>query len=128
MCQHLFSRQFVDFILSVFLTNLEFLFAKFPLFFIVGDGTLDLILVKRSRPTGFLRFLWQVARDSRSIDNLPNVERYHVREVRVRSLHNERNNHGHWSCDGELIVGDDVCVRVQRQVLTLFASGINITE
>ncbi|CAF4419773.1 unnamed protein product, partial [Rotaria magnacalcarata] len=46
----------------------------------LGDGNFDLILVKRSWRTGFLRFLWQVAKDGRLISDLPNVERYCVRE------------------------------------------------
>ncbi|CAF1097835.1 unnamed protein product, partial [Didymodactylos carnosus] len=34
----------------------------------LGDGSFDLILVERSWRLGFLRFLWQVASDSRQID------------------------------------------------------------
>jgi ceramide kinase len=94
----------------------------------LGDGTFDLILVKRSWRTGFLRFLWQVANDSRSIEDLPNVERYRVSEVLIRPINTGRKQAGNWSCDGELINGSEIQVRVHRQALNLFASGIQFEE
>lgn len=93
-----------------------------------GDGTFDLILVKNSGRTGFLRFLWQVARDGRSIEDLPNVERYRVREVLIRPINIGQKQAGNWSCDGELISGNEIQIRVHRQVLNLFASGIQFKE
>jgi diacylglycerol kinase family enzyme len=91
---------------------------------ISGDGTFDVLLVKRSWRTAFLRFLWQVANDSRSIEALSNVERYRVSEVLIRPISSERKRPGCWSCDGELITGDEIQIRVHRQALRLFASGI----
>ncbi|CAF3737358.1 unnamed protein product [Rotaria sp. Silwood1] len=94
----------------------------------LGDGTFDLILVKRSWRTGFLRFLWQVANDSRSIEDLPNVERYRVREVLIRPINTGQKEAGNWACDGELISGKEIQIRVHRQALNLFASGIKLKE
>ncbi|CAF0779218.1 unnamed protein product [Rotaria sordida] len=97
----------------------------------LGDGSFDVILVKRSWRTGFLRFLWQVANDSRSIENLPNVERYRVSEVVIRPIHINQKRCGNWACDGELLCGNEIKIRIHRQVLNLFASGIqfdNIEE
>ncbi len=97
-------------------------------FFFSGDGTFDLILVKRSWRTGFLRFLWQVANDGRLIEDLPNVERYRVSEVFIRPINTGRKQPGNWSCDGELINGNEIQIRVHRQSLNLFASGIQFEE
>lgn len=94
----------------------------------LGDGTFDLILVKRSWRTGFLRFLWQVANDSRTIEDLPNVERYRVSEVFIRPINAGSKQGSNWSCDGELIPGNEIQVRVHRQALNLFASGIQFEE
>jgi len=94
----------------------------------LGDGTFDLVLVKRSWRTGFLRFLWQVANDSRSIEDLPNVERYRVSEVLIRPINPGRKQAGNWACDGELINGKEIQIRVHRQALNLFASGIQFEE
>ncbi|UJR33624.1 hypothetical protein I4U23_021059 [Adineta vaga] len=90
----------------------------------LGDGTFDLILVKRSWQTGFLRFLWQVANDGRSIEDLPNVERYRVSEVLIHPMHTDHIRLGNWACDGELISGTEIQIRIHRQALHLFASGI----
>lgn len=94
----------------------------------LGDGTFDLILVKRSWRTGFLRFLWQVANDGRSIEDLPNVERYRVSEVLIRPINTNGKQAGNWACDGELINGNEIQIRVHRQSLNLFASGIQFEE
>jgi diacylglycerol kinase family enzyme len=93
-----------------------------------GDGTFDLLLVERSWHTSFLRFLWQVANDSRSIQDLPNVERYRASEVFIRPMHTDRKRLGNWACDGELISANEIQVRIHRQVLNLFASGIQFNE
>lgn len=94
----------------------------------LGDGTADLLLVKRSWRTGFLRFLWQVANDGRSIEDLPNVERYRASEVLIRPLHTDRRRIGNWAIDGELVSGNEIKIRVHRQVLNLFASGIQFDK
>ena len=93
-----------------------------------GDGTFDLLLVKRSWRTGFLRFLWQVANDGRTIEDLPHVERYRVSEVLIRPINAVGKRAGNWACDGELITGDEIQVRVHRQALNLFATGIQFEE
>ncbi|CAF3403116.1 unnamed protein product [Rotaria socialis] len=94
----------------------------------LGDGTFDLILVKRSWRTGFLRFLWQVAKDGRLINDLPNVEHYCAREVFIRPKCEHRKALGNLSCDGELISGDEIKIRIHRQVLNIFASGIQFDK
>lgn len=84
--------------------------------------------MKRSWRTGFLRFLWQVANDGRSIEHLPHVERYRVSEVLIRPLNADGKRAGNWSCDGELITGNEIQVRVHRQALNLFATGIQFED
>ncbi len=96
--------------------------------FILADGTFDLILVKRSWWTGFLRFLWQVANDGRSIEDLPHVERWRVREVHIHPMQTGPKHLGNWACDGELISGNEMLVRVHRRALNLFASGIQFDK
>ena len=94
----------------------------------LGDGTADLILVKRSWRTGFLRFLWQVANDGRTIADLPNVETYRASEIFIRPLHTDRRRLGNWAIDGELVSGNELQIRIHRQVLNLFASGIQFDK
>ena len=84
--------------------------------------------MKRSWRTGFLRFLWQIANDGRTIEDLPNVERYRVSEVLIRPMNTNGKGAGNWACDGELINGNEIQIRVHRQALNLFASGIQFEQ
>ena len=70
----------------------------------------------------------QVANDGRSIEDLPNVERYRVSEVLIHPMHTDRIRLGNWACDGELISGNEILIRIHRQVLNLFASGIQFAN
>ena len=83
-----------------------------------------MILVKQTWNGAFLRFLQNVARDGRTVDELPNVERFRATEVLIRPVLTKGEHLGHWSCDGELIDAKEVRVRAHHQVLNLFATGI----
>jgi hypothetical protein len=43
-------------------------------------------------------------------------------------MHTDRKRLGNWAIDGELISANEIQVRVHRQVLNLFASGIQFNE
>jgi hypothetical protein len=94
----------------------------------IGDGSFDLILVKRSRRRGFLRFLHRVANDRRPIENLSDVERYRATKVIIRPIVTGRNVAGNWACDGELLTANEVTIRAHHQALSLFASGIRLDQ
>jgi hypothetical protein len=96
--------------------------------FFSGDGSFDLILVKRSWRLDFLRFLRHVAHDGRTIEELSNVERYRATEVVIHPFITHRKEQGNWACDGELIKADEVRIRAQHQALNLFASGIRLDQ
>jgi len=51
-----------------------------------------------------------------------------VSEVLIRPINTGRKQAGNWSCDGELVTGNEIQVRVHRQALNLFASGIQFEE
>jgi hypothetical protein len=69
-----------------------------------------------------------VANDGRSIEDLPNVERYRVSEVLIRPINTGGKRGGNWACDGELILGNEIQIRIHRQALNLFASGIQFKD
>jgi diacylglycerol kinase family enzyme len=100
----------------------------FEFIFNIGDGSFDVILVKRSWRMGLLRFLTNVANDGRSIDDLSNVERYRATQIIINPIIDREQDLGNWSCDGELIQAKQVTIRAHRQILTIFASGINIEQ
>jgi hypothetical protein len=43
-------------------------------------------------------------------------------------MHTDRKRLGNWTCDGELISGNEILVRIHRQALNLFASGIQFDK
>ena len=43
-------------------------------------------------------------------------------------MNKEQKQTGNWTCDGEIINGNEIRVRIHRQVLNLFASGLQINE
>ncbi|CAF1034040.1 unnamed protein product [Adineta steineri] len=90
----------------------------------LGDGSFDIILVKRSWRMGLFRFLRHVANDARTIEELSNVERYRATEVIIRPVITQQKEIGNWACDGEVITANEVRIRAHHRVLNLFASGI----
>lgn len=95
---------------------------------ISGDGSFDLILVKRSRRTDFLRFFYRAANDGQTIGELSNVERYRATEVNICPIATRRSGAGNWACDGEPFTANKVTIRAHHQALNLFASGIRLSQ
>lgn len=89
------------------------------------DGLFDLVLVKHSTRTNFLRFLLTVANDSTNLDQLSNVQRYRTNLVRIIP---SNSNEVHWSCDGELIQAKSLLIRSHQQIFPLFATGIHFQQ
>jgi hypothetical protein len=77
---------------------------------------------------GLFRFLTNIAKDGRTIDDLANVERYRANEIIIKAIINKQQDLGNWSCDGELIQAKQITIRAHHQILNLFASGINIQQ
>lgn len=66
----------------------------------------------------------QIANDGRSIEDLSNVKRFGVSDVLISPVRQGLKELGNWQVDGELVHGSEMKIRVHRQVLNLFASGI----
>ena len=95
---------------------------------ISGGGSFDLILVKRSRRTDFIQFLYRTANDGQPIEQLSNVERYRATEVNIHPITNRQKGAGNWACDGESFAANKVTIRAHHQALNLFASGIHLGQ
>jgi hypothetical protein len=77
---------------------------------------------------GLVRFLHHVSNDGRTIDDLSNVERYCATRIVINPIVNQEGDLGNWSCDGELIKANQITISAHRQILNLFASGINTQQ
>ncbi|CAF3725610.1 unnamed protein product [Adineta steineri] len=94
----------------------------------LADGSFDVILVKHSWRLTFLRFLHHIARHSRAVEELSNVQRYRATEVVIHPVVSRPKELGNWACDGELIEGNEIKIRAHHQLLSLFASGIHLDQ
>ncbi|XP_037729432.1 ceramide kinase [Drosophila subpulchrella] len=114
----------------------------------LGDGCLDLILVKKTSLLNNVRFLLNTGGRSGDIRNLPFVEVYRTREFRFRTFSaageedyslagscqpisppgemantNTSTEFSSWNCDGEVVTDLDITMRSHCQLIDVFMRG-----
>ncbi|KAG8235196.1 hypothetical protein J437_LFUL014160 [Ladona fulva] len=101
----------------------------------IGDGCIDVILIRHTSFFNNLRLLCRLSSPAKTVFDLPFVEVHRAKEFSFRpmpsaTMHPERNPHQHipglsvWNCDGELIWEPSLRIRVHRQLLKVYARGI----
>lgn len=88
-----------------------------------GDGSTDLILVKRTGHLNYLRYLVRVAFNRSSSFSLPFVEAVRVREWTFTDME-PAGRSSVWNCDGEILEEPSIAVRVHQQAVPVFARGV----
>ncbi|XP_076243330.1 ceramide kinase [Calliopsis andreniformis] len=100
----------------------------------VGDGCVDIILVRHTSLLNNIRILLRLSSKEKNVYDLPFVEVYRAREFTFRALstlhmqsENEINissrnnsNLSVWNCDGEVIDNSNVKIRVHCQLVNVF--------
>ncbi|XP_017023608.1 ceramide kinase [Drosophila kikkawai] len=114
----------------------------------LGDGCLDLILVKKTSLLNNVRFLLNTAGRSGDIRNLPFVEVYRTRKFQFRTLaaagdeeyslagscqpisppgemgaSSPSTEFSSWNCDGEVVTDLDITMRSHCQLIEVFMRG-----
>ncbi|KAH8381987.1 hypothetical protein KR009_001266 [Drosophila setifemur] len=114
----------------------------------LGDGCLELILVKKTSLINNLRFLLNTAGRSGDIRNLPFVEVYRTRKFQFRTLaaandeeyslagscqpisppgemgnSTSPSEFSSWNCDGEVVTDLDITMRSHCQLIEVFMRG-----
>ncbi|XP_034485283.1 ceramide kinase [Drosophila innubila] len=110
----------------------------------LGDGCLDLILVRKTSLLNNLRFLLSTAGKGSDIRNLPFVEVYRTRKFNFRTLTASQENYSiagscqpiaqndsdgisseysSWNCDGEVVTDLDVTMSSHCQLIDVFMRG-----
>ncbi|KAM8703558.1 hypothetical protein ACLKA7_008219 [Drosophila subpalustris] len=110
----------------------------------LGDGCLDLILVRKTTLLNNLRFLLSTAGKGADIRNLPFVEVYRTRKFNFRTLTASQENcsisgscqpitqsvgdgvnseYSSWNCDGEVVTDLDVTMSSHCQLIDVFMRG-----
>lgn len=112
----------------------------------LGDGFIDLVLVRHTTFFNNLRFLLKMSGRRGQISELPFVEIYRTRKFYFRTFSyggqnsttslsatsnqplnlTQRNNFASsWNCDGEVLHETDVTIRSHIQLISCFKRGLN---
>lgn len=98
----------------------------------VGDGYVQLVLVRHTSMFNNLRLLIRLSSKNKSVCDLSFVEYYRAKEFCFRACPAiSTNNDPHtipgfskWNCDGEIIYDTDLRVKVRCQLLSVYTRGM----
>ncbi|XP_066247161.1 ceramide kinase isoform X1 [Euwallacea similis] len=86
----------------------------------LGDGKINLVLVKHTSVINNLRLLLRLSSQDSSVEDLPFVETISAREFCFRA---ENGSSSKWNCDGEVQHQTNIRAKVRCQLLTIFSRG-----
>ncbi|XP_053669351.1 ceramide kinase [Anopheles marshallii] len=105
----------------------------------LGDGLLDLVLVRHTSMFNNLRLLLTMTSKTKKISELPFVEIYRTKEFRFTANRQPELNGGgevapaissdtmrrsKWNCDGEVLLNTNIVVESNCQLIQVFRRGI----
>uniref|UniRef100_A0AAG5D3A8 DAGKc domain-containing protein n=1 Tax=Anopheles atroparvus TaxID=41427 RepID=A0AAG5D3A8_ANOAO len=101
----------------------------------LGDGLLDLVIVRHTSLFNNLRLLLTMTSKTKKISDLPFVEIYRTREFRFTTnvtpgaettpvINSSSNQHSKWNCDGEVLLETNIIVESNCQLVRVFRRGI----
>uniref|UniRef100_A0A2M4BGZ6 Putative ceramide kinase n=1 Tax=Anopheles marajoara TaxID=58244 RepID=A0A2M4BGZ6_9DIPT len=96
----------------------------------LGDGQLDLVIVRHTSLFNNLRLLLTMTSKSKKIADLPFVEIYRTKEFRFTTPYGgnsgagERSRLSRWNCDGEVLLETNIIVESNCQLVNVFRRGI----
>lgn len=93
----------------------------------MGDGCLDLVLVKHTSLINNLRLLLTLSNRMKSIYDLPFVEVHRTTQFTFQALPSPARTSSDvsvWNCDGEILVETTLHIRAHCQLLQVFFRGV----
>ncbi|XP_052865484.1 ceramide kinase [Anopheles cruzii] len=90
----------------------------------VGDGMLDLVIVRHTSFFNNLRLLLTMTSKRKKISDLPFVEIYRTKEFRFTAPQAESVGVSRWNCDGEVMIETNIIVESNCQLVNVFRRGI----
>ncbi|XP_053681245.1 ceramide kinase [Anopheles nili] len=103
----------------------------------LGDGLLDLVLVRHTSMFNNLRLLLTMTSKTKKLSELPFVEIYRTKEFRfvangqtdanseaVPAVSTGRMRRSKWNCDGEVLVDTNILVESNCQLVQVFRRGV----
>ncbi|KAK3909045.1 Ceramide kinase [Frankliniella fusca] len=104
----------------------------------IGDGCLDVILIKHTSMINILRLLLRISSKSRTMFDLPFVEVHRAQEFTLQAMPDPQlelldpdapdARTSVWNCDGEVIEGTNIKIRVRRQLIRMFSQRMEEEE
>jgi len=88
-----------------------------------GDGTTDLILVRKTSHLNYLRYMLRTAFHTSHPFSLPFVEAIRVKQWNFLPQDKD-GKHSSWNCDGEILDTPGIFVRAHKQLVPVFARGV----
>ncbi|KAL1493072.1 hypothetical protein ABEB36_011206 [Hypothenemus hampei] len=86
----------------------------------LGDGKVNLVLVKHTSLINNLRLLLRLSSQDASVEDLPFVETLSAREFCFRA---DNDVSSKWNCDGEVQHQTNIRAKVRCQLLSIFSRG-----
>ncbi|CAH0392523.1 unnamed protein product [Bemisia tabaci] len=95
----------------------------------LGDGSIDLVLVKHGSIFNNLRMLLTVSGKKKSVYDLPFVDVHRTSQLKLVTLPQRCRSRdvSSWNCDGEVLEEPAVFIQSHRQVLQVFYRGAEQT-
>ncbi|XP_046682846.1 ceramide kinase [Homalodisca vitripennis] len=90
----------------------------------MGDGCLDVVLVKHTSILNNLRLLLTLSSRLKSIYDLPFVDVHRTTQFSVKAVSREATDVSVWNCDGEVLVDTSIFIRAHCQLLQIFFRGV----
>uniref|UniRef100_A0A182JXQ6 uS12 prolyl 3-hydroxylase n=1 Tax=Anopheles christyi TaxID=43041 RepID=A0A182JXQ6_9DIPT len=104
----------------------------------LGDGLLDLVLVRHTSMFNNLRLLLTMTSKTKKLSELPFVEIYRTKEFRFTAngqsessggeiapaISSEAMRRSKWNCDGEVLLDTNIIVETNCQLVQVFRRGI----
>lgn len=104
----------------------------------IGDGCIDVVLVKHTSIINILRLLLCLSSKTGNILNLPFVEAHRAQEFSLQATPDPKlelldpgapdAQTSVWNCDGELLQGTTIRIRVRRQLVRMFSQRMEEEE
>lgn len=97
----------------------------------IGDGCLDVVLIRHTSLINILRLLLRVSSKTRNMFDLPFVEVHRAQEFTLQAMPDPQlelldpdapdARTSVWNCDGEVVYGTNIKIRVRRQLIRMFS-------
>ncbi|KAF4533092.1 hypothetical protein B566_EDAN003812 [Ephemera danica] len=94
-----------------------------------GDGCMDIVIVRKTSRINILKLLIRLSSTTKTIFDLPFVEVHRTHEMIFQpAVTKNSNKTSKWNVDGELMYSPSVKIRVEKQLVKMFAQSEKLAD